>query len=514
MDSSSSVFLSCRREDTGRTFVSHLFRSLDQKRIRTYKDVNQQTRDGRITPEVARAIRESEIAVVVISENYASSAWCLEVLAKIIEISWHTKIKTVFYEVDPEDLTRPTGKFADDLRRHEERETPETVNRWRNALERLETTGRRFCSHNWEDDSKMLDDLMISISSPRFAIEELAVLQGHTGHKMAVATDSTIDLESSKLGLMSDIYMKHIPKSMYGSGETGLGLERYAHQDTSLTDNMSNEPPSPASDDSNGLVGMYRHKKAIYGLLDLESKNQVRTVGIWGIQGVGKTTLAECVFDDISRHFQHHCFLTNVNKIYQNRISQSLLKHLTRTGSSNIDIFDAIKPSLVNRKVLLVIDGVDDTYNEQFKGAVKASRWLGPGSRVIMTSRANSSLKFCGAKYEMECLRYEEALQLFSLYAFKKTYPLIGFEPFSIRAVHFAGRLPLALKVLGSFLYEKDEESWKRILRKLEATQDNGSCQVSIYIGAGEYLPRRQIELEQHVGADEEEYVPSYHMLL
>jgi len=151
MNSSSSVFLSFRREDTGRTFVSHLYRSLDQKRIRTYKDVNQQTRDGRITPEVARAIKESEIAVVVISENYASSAWCLEVLAKITKISFcDIEIKTVFYEVDPEDLTRPTGKFADDFRRHEETENPETVNRWRNALERLESrTDRRFCSRNW-----------------------------------------------------------------------------------------------------------------------------------------------------------------------------------------------------------------------------------------------------------------------------------------------------------------------------------------------------------------------------
>lgn len=136
------------------------------------------------------------------------------------------------------------------------------------------------------------------------------------------------------------------------------------------------------------------------------------------------------------------------------------------------------------------------------KYALKATRWLGPGSRVITTSTNDYSLKSCGVKYEMECLRYEEALQLFSLYAFKNTYPLNGFEPFSIRAVQFAGRLPLALKVLGSFLYGKDEEGWKRTLRKLKATQDNGSRQVSNYIGACEYLPRRQIESEQYVGAD------------
>ncbi|KAF3523698.1 hypothetical protein F2Q69_00050488 [Brassica cretica] len=93
-------------------------------------------------------------------------------------------------------------------------------------------------------------------------------------------------------------------------------------------------------------------------------------------------------------------------------------------------------------------------------------------------------------------------------------YPPVGFEGLSIRAVHFAGRLPLALKVLGSLLYDKNEESWNITLRKLEASQDNGSRQVSNYIAAGEYLPRRQIELEQYVRADEEEHSASYHMLL
>ncbi|KAL0800724.1 hypothetical protein Bca101_055899 [Brassica carinata] len=492
MDYSPSVFLSFRKEDTGRTFVSHLYRSLDQKRIPTYKDdQNQEARDGRISPEVAKAIRESNVAVVVISENYASSAWCLKVLAEIISrYSYRTSVKAVFYEVDPVDWT---GKFADDMRRHERRETPETVTRWRNALERLHRSEPKFCSQNWDDDSKMIDDLIICISSPPFP--------NYPRHELrhAAATGRA----SSQLTLMSDTYMKHVPQSLPTSGEAGL---------ESQDDDLSNESPSPAD----GLVGMYRHKTAVYALLDLESKDTVRTVGIWGEDGVGKTTLAECVFNDISPHFQHHCFLSNVNNIYQNRISPSLLKHLTTKKSSD-NIFDAIKPFLVNRHVLLVIDGVHDTNHEQFKDAMKVSRWLGPGSRVIMTSWADYTLiNSCGVKYiyHMESLRYEEALQLFSLCAFKMPYPPVGFEGLSIRAVHFAGRLPLALKVLGSLLFDKDEESWKTTLRKLEASQDNGSRQITNYIGAGEYLPRRQIELEQYVRANEEEHSASYHMLL
>lgn len=98
--------------------------------------------------------------------------------------------------------------------------------------------------------------------------------------------------------------------------------------------------PSASSQDHNLLLGMDRHMKALYGLLDLDSGNQVCTIGICGMEGVSKTTIAECAFEDISKHFQHHCFL----KSHQNRISLSLLDHhLTRTRISNVLVQQSIK---------------------------------------------------------------------------------------------------------------------------------------------------------------------------
>ncbi|CAH8331638.1 unnamed protein product [Eruca vesicaria subsp. sativa] len=378
-------------------------------------------------------------------------------------------IQPVFYEVD---LVYHRRRWTDDFIRHRERESFERVNRWRNAFQRLENTTRRFCSRDWEDDSKMLDSLIISIS------------QATLSSQRDFGSGSVVRLQSS---IMRD---DDISKSFSSLG-----------RDPHVTDNFSSEMPFSC------LVGMERHKKAIYGLLDLESKNQVRTVGIWGLEGVGKTTLAECVFKDISRRFQHHCFLTNVNNNHHNRISPSLREYFTKTGCSNDDSFNAIKPSLVNRNVLLVVDGVDE--DEQFRDIVKLAHWLGPGSRVIVTSRDGNLLASCGVNYvyKVDCLRYEEALELFSHHAFNETYPLIGFERFSVNAVHFSGRLPLSLKVLGSFLYGKDEKSWKSTLRKLEASQDNCTREISSYIGAYERLPKHQIaELERYVGADDGDY--------
>lgn len=93
----------------------------------------------------------------------------------------------------------------------------------------------------------MLDDLILSICAPWSHPYTLGGIY---------KTEHAIDVESSE----SDNYMKHIPQSLLGSREAGL-----ESQDTSLTDD---ESTSPASDDSNGLVGMHRHKTEVYALLD------------------------------------------------------------------------------------------------------------------------------------------------------------------------------------------------------------------------------------------------------
>lgn len=40
----------------------------------------------------------------------------------------------------------------------------------------------------------------------------------------------------------------------------------------------------------------------------------VRVVGIWGMVGIGKTTIARAVYDKIARQFEHSCFLENVKE--------------------------------------------------------------------------------------------------------------------------------------------------------------------------------------------------------
>lgn len=100
MASSSSsrygVFLSFRGTDTRRTFVSHLHKALVDRGIVTFKD-DETIKTGEPFPNaILEAIKDSSFAIIVISENFTSSKWCLVELRSIMEL-WKThKIRSSF----------------------------------------------------------------------------------------------------------------------------------------------------------------------------------------------------------------------------------------------------------------------------------------------------------------------------------------------------------------------------------------------------------------------------------
>ena len=80
------VFLSFRGEDTRRGIISHLYEALCRQGIHTFIDDNL-PRGEKISVEIFKTIESSTTSIIVFSENYASSSWCLDELVKIIECS-------------------------------------------------------------------------------------------------------------------------------------------------------------------------------------------------------------------------------------------------------------------------------------------------------------------------------------------------------------------------------------------------------------------------------------------
>jgi hypothetical protein len=131
------VFLSFRGEDTSKTFTDHLHTALVQAGIHTFQDDDELPRGEEISDHLLKAIRESKISTVVFSKGYASSRWCLNELVEILKCR---KRKTgqialpIFYDIDPSDVRKQTGSFAEAFVKHEER-SKEKVKEWREALE-------------------------------------------------------------------------------------------------------------------------------------------------------------------------------------------------------------------------------------------------------------------------------------------------------------------------------------------------------------------------------------------
>ncbi|QHO34518.1 TMV resistance protein N [Arachis hypogaea] len=129
------VFISFRGEDTHASFTSHLFKALSRKLIVTYTDDLLHEGDS-ITSLLLRAIEESCLLLVVFSENYASSKWCLQELAKIMECKkeFGRLVIPVFYNVDPSHVRYQLGSYSEAFKKHLQNNKKADVQKWREAL--------------------------------------------------------------------------------------------------------------------------------------------------------------------------------------------------------------------------------------------------------------------------------------------------------------------------------------------------------------------------------------------
>ena len=133
------VFLSFRGEDTRQTFTGHLYANLVARGIHTFRDDEELEKGGDIASDLSRAIEESKIFIIICSEHYADSKWCLNELVKIIDCMTKEEsvVLPVFYHVDPRDVRNQGGSFKDAFLGHAkdaDQEKKKTIETWKNAL--------------------------------------------------------------------------------------------------------------------------------------------------------------------------------------------------------------------------------------------------------------------------------------------------------------------------------------------------------------------------------------------
>ncbi|MED6217018.1 hypothetical protein PIB30_013489 [Stylosanthes scabra] len=162
------VFLSFRGEDTRDNFTCHLCTALVDRGIKVYRD-DQLDRGGDIWAQLCGAIEDSYISVVVFSQDFASSKWCLEELVKIMDCRrvMDQVVIPVFYQVSPTNVRFQKESFNKSFAKHELNlrkdayKHKEKVLSWRKALEEAANlSGWSSSSRGIRDDSELIQHIV------------------------------------------------------------------------------------------------------------------------------------------------------------------------------------------------------------------------------------------------------------------------------------------------------------------------------------------------------------------
>ncbi|KAL7587750.1 hypothetical protein Lser_V15G37501 [Lactuca serriola] len=443
------VFLSFRGEDTRRNFVDHLYSALEQQGIYTYKDDETLSRGELIGPALMKAIEESQIAVIIFSENYADSSWCLDELAYIMKCK-DTKsqiIIPIFYGVDPSEVRKQKRKYGEAFAKHE-LENKKKAKSWGQAV---------------------IEDLWGWLFNPRE--QNRKYQEAFAKHEL----ENKTKVESWRKALMDASNISGWEPKHVANGHESRFIKE-------IVDTISHRLLLLPSSANKNLVGMAARMQRLKLELQIGSGG-VQMIGIWGVGGGGKTTLASSIYDEISSNFDGCCFVKNIReessknglvslqkKFISGVLKQKEVQELERVEEGRRMIIDR----LCHRKVIIVLDDVDKL--DQLEALAGSHEWFGEGSRIIITTRDEHVLNAnrVDVKHNISLLNNDEAIKLFRKHAHRDYTSMEEYEQLIKEVVSYAGGLPLALAVLGSFLCDKNINEWRSALARLkEIPNDN-----------------------------------------
>ncbi|XP_071720342.1 disease resistance protein RUN1-like [Rutidosis leptorrhynchoides] len=308
-DDKYDVFLSFRGVDTRFSFTNHLHQALEGANLKTFLDKEEIPRGHYLKPELENAIKSSLASVIVLSENYASSTWCLEELVLILDRHKNFKqiVIPIFYHVEPTDVRKQQNRFRDAMAAHRQKMEAEADVEKKSVLaEKIEI---------WKE-----------------ALTQVSNLTGF---------DVKGRLETE---LIKEIIL-NLSKSIRVPIRTTLPL----------------------------LTGKDEAIKFITLWLKDGSSHTVDILSIYGMGGIGMTSLARYVYESYCREFDRSSIIEDISRKCVGQINGllDLQKQLHNV-------------SIASNKVLIVLDDIDSVHQLD---ALLGFKDFHPGSKIIITTR-------------------------------------------------------------------------------------------------------------------------------
>ncbi|GLJ40703.1 hypothetical protein SUGI_0840890 [Cryptomeria japonica] len=443
------VFLSFRGEDVRKSLVDHLFQALSAAGLNVFLDSHKLEKGEIIGLSLERAIESSAIRIPIFSRGYADSAWCLKEAAAMLKSPG--LIIPLFYHVNPTHVRYPENEcspYYQSFLKHYSysgQYPREEIEWWKRAL-------LQICP--------CLNLYDRSVRYRREEIDEWKLALRQICSRSGWSLDLTEGYEARLVKTVVNDLIKTLHR---------VPLEVAKHP-----------------------VGMDSLKNALIQKLNLHSVDEVVKIGIWGIGGIGKTTVAKALYNQLYADFEAASFVSNVRITAADatgltNLQKQIFKDLTKYDDKvdNVDQgISLFRDRLGGRRVLLILDDVDAV--EQLYALV--GDWLDSGSRVIITSRDKHILNVAQVSseliHEISGLEIDEGLQLFSWHAFLKASPNPSHRELSKRIVEACKGHPLSLEVIGSFLYDKQNDicCWTEALHNITL---NPEIHKRLYISYG-----------------------------
>ncbi|KAM0005494.1 putative virus X resistance protein-like, coiled-coil [Helianthus debilis subsp. tardiflorus] len=265
--------------------------------------------------------------------------------------------------------------------------------------------------------------------------------------------------------------------------ELNLTSSDTSHVDVGVEGEMPNRETSSLILDSSKILGRDEEVEMVTRTIcnkDIGKydNGEIRVYGIWGMGGLGKTTLAQLVYNHerVDKYFDLRCWVYVSENFQVKEIIKKIIESVDKSGCTltQLDTLqDSLQNKLMGRKFLIVLDDVWAEENEEGKWkSLSGTLSCGAeGSTVVMTTRSERTCRMVAKvgelRHQLGCLSEENSWLLFKKHAFAQGRvgdDECNLEPIGREIVVKCKGLPLAVKTLGSLMWSKSSSNdWQRV---------------------------------------------------